>query len=95
MARGKSGLRRPKVCVVLPTLYAASGEAKLADLPRCEAAVLAQVPPGAEVTLTRRVPIWLYLWIGHLLHGRASGLRYVSPPADILEPLEIFKHNPR
>ena len=79
----------------LSTLYAATEQAKLADLPKYEQAALAQVPAGADVTLTGRAPIWLYLRIAHLLHGHANVLRYVSPPAGIPEPLEIFNHNPR
>ena len=75
-------------------LYFATGQAKLGDLPKYEQAVLAQVPPGARVILTGRGPIWLYLRIAHLLHGRANVLSYLSPPAGIHEPLEIFNHNP-
>jgi hypothetical protein len=75
-------------------LYSATGQAKLADLQKYEQAVMAQVAPGARVILTGRGPIWLYLRIAHLLHGRANVLSYLSPPAGIHEPLEIFNHNP-
>lgn len=84
-----------QVSVDLSTLYAATGQAKLADLPAYEAAVLDRVPAGADVTLTGRAPIWLYLRIGHLLHGHANILRYLSVPGGIDEPLTIFNHNPR
>ena len=41
----------------LSTLFAATGQAKLADLPVYEAAVKDLVPPGADVTLTGHAPI--------------------------------------
>ena len=74
------------------TLYAATGQAKLADLSQYEQAVLAQVPPGADVTLTGHAPIWLYLRLAHVLHGRARILSYDSPVTGLVE---IFNHNPR
>jgi len=76
----------------LSTLYSATEQAKLADLPSYEATILAQVPPGADVTLTGRAPVWLYLRIAHVLHGRARMLNYDSP---VTGPVEIFNHNPR
>jgi len=75
----------------LATLYAATGTAKLADLPDYEAAALAQVPPGADVTLTGKAPVWLYLRLAHALHGRARILTYDSP---VTGAVEIFNHNP-
>ena len=82
----------PRVTLDLETLYAATGQAKLADLPAYEAAVLALVPPGADVTLTGRAPVWLYLRLAHALHGRGRVLTYDSP---VTGPVEIFNHNPR
>lgn len=76
----------------LATLYAATEQAKLADLPQYEAAALAQVPAGADVTLTGKAPVWLYLRIAHALHERARILTYNSP---VTGPVEIFNHNPR
>lgn len=75
----------------LATLYAATDQAKLADLPKYEAAVLAQVPPGADVTLTGKAPVWLYLRIAHALHGRVRRLSYDSPVTGLVE---IFNHDP-
>lgn len=75
----------------LEKLYAATGTAKLADLPAYEAAVREQVPPGADVTLTGRAPVWLYLRIAHHLHGRVRILTYDSP---VTGPVEVFNHNP-
>ncbi len=73
------------------TLYAATGTAKLADLPAYEARVCELVPPGADVTLTGPGPVWLYLRLAHRLHGRARNLTYESP---VTGPVEIFNHNP-
>lgn len=75
----------------LSTLYAATGTAKLADLPGYESRVREIVPAGADVTLTGPGPVWLYLRLAHLLHGRARILTYESP---VTSPVEIFNHNP-
>jgi len=75
----------------LSTLYAATEQAKLEDLPQYEAFVLAQLPPGADVTVTGKTPVWLYLRIAHALHGRARILPYDSP---VTGPGEVFDHNP-
>lgn len=75
----------------LSTLYAATGTAKLADLPAYEARVKELVPPGSDVTLTGPGPVWLYLRLAHLLHGRARILTYESP---VTGPVEIYNHNP-
>jgi hypothetical protein len=71
--------------------YAATGTAKLADLPAYEARVRELAPPGADVTLTGNGPIWLYLRLAHAVHGRARKLFYLSP---VTGPVEIFNHNP-
>jgi hypothetical protein len=76
----------------LAELYAATGTAKLGDLPSYETHVRGQVPPGADVTLTGNAPIWLYLRIAHLLHGRARTLSYDSPVTGLVP---IFNHDPR
>ena len=73
-------------------LYATTGQAKLADLPAYEARIKEMIPPGADVTLTGHGPVWLYLRLAHLLHGRARILTYDSP---VSGPVEIFNHNPR
>lgn len=75
----------------LSELYAATGQAKLADLPAYEARVKERVPPGSDVTITGNAPIWLYLRIAHALHGRARILTYNSPVTGLME---IFNHNP-
>jgi hypothetical protein len=80
-----------RVTLDLSTLYAATGQAKLARLPDYIKAALAAVPPGADVTLTGHAPVWLYLKVAHALHGTARILSYDSPPTG---PVEIFNHNP-
>ncbi len=76
----------------ISTLYAATGMAKLGELPNYEAQVREMVAPGADVTLTGPGPVWLYLRLAHTLHGRARVLTYDSP---VTGPVEIFNHNPR
>ena len=76
----------------IATLYAATGTAKLAELPAYEARVKELVPPGADVTLTGPGPVWLYLRLVHALHGRARTLFYDSP---VTGPVQIFNHDPR
>lgn len=76
----------------LSTLYAATGQAKLAELPAYEAAARAAVAPGGDVTLTGPAPVWLYLRIGHSLHGICRSMTYDSP---VTGPVEIFNHDPR
>lgn len=75
----------------LSTLYATTGTAKLADLPAYESRVREMVPAGSDVTLTGPAPVWLYLRLAHLLHGRARILTYESP---VTGPIGIFNHNP-
>ncbi|MBV6501367.1 MAG: hypothetical protein CJBNEKGG_03877 [Prosthecobacter sp.] len=75
----------------LSTLYAATGTAKLADLPAYEAEVKKAVPRGVDVTLTGPGPVWLYLRLAHTLHGIARSLRYDSP---VTGPVVVFNHNP-
>ena len=76
----------------LATLYAATGTAKLADIPAYEARVRELAPAGADVVLTGNAPVWLYLRLAHALHGRARKLFYDSP---VTGPVEIFNHDPR
>jgi hypothetical protein len=75
----------------LCTCSAATGTAKLADLPAYETAVRETVPPGADVVLTGPGPVWLYLRLAHTLHGIARRLRYDSP---VTGPVVVFDHNP-
>jgi hypothetical protein len=80
-----------KMALDVSSLYAATGTAKLADLPAYEARAKELVGPGTEVTLTGQAPVWLYLRLAHALHGRARKLFYDSP---VTGPVEIFNHDP-
>lgn len=46
---------------------------------------------GKDVILTGQGPIWLYLFLAHVLHGKAKILYYSSP---VTGNLMIFDHNP-
>jgi hypothetical protein len=46
---------------------------------------------GKEIVLTGRAPVWLYLKIAHVLHGKARKLIYRSP---VTGDIVIFDHNP-
>lgn len=65
--------------------------AKLASLPDYEREALAQAGEGAEVVLTGKGPVWLYLRLSHVLHGKAKRLIYRAPAAG---DLVIFDHDP-
>ncbi len=73
----------------LSTLY--SGQAKLADLPGYEQQALDLASDGQEVVLTGAAPIWMYLRIAHILHGKSRKLSYCSP---VTGNVVIFDHNP-
>lgn len=75
----------------LSTLYAATGQAKLADLLAYETAAKAAIPPGTDATLTGPGPVWLYLRLAHALHGHCRSLHYDSP---VSGPVLIFDHSP-
>lgn len=92
LAALNSQLSASPMTLDLATLFAGTEQAKLADLPQYEAAAVSAVPPGADVTLTGRAPVWLYLRIAHALHGRVRILSYDSP---VTGPVEIFNHNPK
>lgn len=65
--------------------------AKLADLPAYLQQALDLAGEGAEVVLTGRAPVWLYLVVAHALHGKARKLTYRSP---VTGDVVIFDHNP-
>jgi len=65
--------------------------AKLADIPAYIEKCLEMVSPGSEVTVTGQGPVWLYLKIGHALHGKVRRLIYTSP---VTGEVEIFNHDP-
>jgi hypothetical protein len=75
----------------LSSLYAATGTAKLAELPTYEDEVKRTVPRGVDVTLTGPCPVWLYLRLAHMLHGIARSFR--CDPL-VTGPVIVFDHNP-
>lgn len=75
----------------ISTLYQATGQAKIADLPTYEAAAKYAIPPGGDATLTGPGPVWLYLRLAHALHGHCRSLTYVSP---VTGSILVFDHNP-
>jgi CRISPR-associated DxTHG motif protein len=77
------------VTIDLSTLH--DGVAKLADLPTYERRALELAGEGRTVILTGQAPIWMYLRIAHVLHGKARLLFYSSPvTGDVL----VFSHDP-
>lgn len=73
----------------LSTFY--GDTAKLSDLSLYEKQALELAGDGRNVVLTGRAPVWLYLCVAHILHGRAAKLTYRSP---VTGDVEIFNHNP-
>ncbi|MDQ7012060.1 MAG: CRISPR-associated protein Csx3 [Mariprofundaceae bacterium] len=79
------------ITIDVSSLYAATGTAKLADLPEYVAEAQRQAGSGNVVKLTGPGPVWLYLKIAHALHGRALKLIYDSPASG---EVVIFDHDP-
>ena len=79
------------ITIDISALYAESGAAKLTMLPEYEAAAIRRAGDGDEVTLTGAGPVWLYLRLAHVLHGKVRSLRYNSP---VTGYVMIFDHNP-
>ncbi|HEK86293.1 MAG TPA: hypothetical protein ENO29_08095 [Candidatus Aminicenantes bacterium] len=78
-----------RIEIDVSTLY--EGQAKLKDLDLYLKKVQELAGEGNEIVLFGPGPIWLYLKIAHLLHGKASRLIYQSP---VVKELVIFDHNP-
>lgn len=79
------------ITIDVETLYVGSGNAKLADLSNYEARSKELAGSGNSVTLTGQGPIWLYLRIAHVLHGKVNRLCYHSP---VTGEVVIFDHSP-
>jgi len=65
--------------------------ARLALLPEYLEKAVRLAGEGEEVVLTGAAPIWLYLKVGHALHGKAKRLIYRSP---VTGDVVIFDHDP-
>jgi len=75
----------------ISTLYADTGNAKLADLTTYAEKAQTLAGNGNIVTLTGQGPIWLYLYISHALHGKVVKLQYNSP---VTGDVVIYDHSP-
>jgi len=73
----------------LGTFY--QGVARLEDLPYYVNRAKELAGDGNEVVLTGQAPIWMYLAVGHALHGKARKLIYDSP---VTGEVVIFDHDP-
>lgn len=79
------------ITIDIPSLYADMGTAKLSQLSEYEAEVLRQAGNGKVVKLTGAGPVWLYLRLAHVLHGKALKLLYESPATG---EVVVFDHDP-
>lgn len=79
------------VTIDLSRLFQDSGTAKLADLPTYEALCQQKAGLGNTVKLTGPAPVWLYLRLAHVLHGKVKKLIYHSP---VTGEVIIFDHDP-
>lgn len=75
--------------VDLKVLY--GEQAKLAELQAYVDKARALAGEGNEVVLTGQAPVWLYLKVAHVLHGKARKLIYASP---VTGEVVIFDHDP-
>ncbi len=80
-----------KIMVIIDLSTFFSDTAKLNEIEDYENQALAQAEEGYEITLTGAAPVWLYLRIAHVLHGKAKKLFYSSP---VTGEVSIFDHNP-
>ena len=76
--------------IFIPTLYLAE-TAKLAELDEYIEKAAGLAGEGNDIVLTGAGPVWLYLKIVHILHGKARKLSYRSP---VTGDVVIFDHLP-
>ena len=77
------------ITIDLSTFYLET--AKLDKLPEYEKKAQKLAGEGSSVTLTGAAPVWLYLRIAHVLHGKSKSLIYTSP---VSGEVVIFDHDP-
>lgn len=77
------------IVIDVSKLYA--GTAKLSELSLYEKKAVASASSGEVVVLTGPGPVWLYLRLAHMLHGKAKKLIYRSP---VTGDVTIFNHDP-
>ncbi|WP_045217333.1 CRISPR-associated protein Csx3 [Desulfonatronovibrio magnus] len=80
-----------KIIINLPELFSEDAQAKLVNLEKYKLDCLSLAGEGNDVVLTGPGPVWLYLSLAHILHGKARSLRYSSP---VTGEVVIFDHNP-
>lgn len=78
-------------CIEIDIRSLYTDTAKLADLGTYEQQALAFAGDANDVILTGQGPVWLYLRLAHVLHGKARRLTYRSP---VTGDIVIFDHNP-
>ena len=77
------------ITIDLPKMF--DQTAKLADLPIYQREAREMAGEGQEIVLTGAAPVWLYLRIAHVLHGKARKLIYRSP---VTGDVTVFDHSP-
>ena len=77
------------IVIDISTFY--SDTAKLNEIPSYIDKGIRLAGKGNDVVLTGKGPVWLYLAIGHALHGKAKKLIYRSP---VTGDVVIFNHDP-
>ena len=80
-----------QITIDMEDLYPGKETAKLADLPVYEDRARVLAGSGTQGALTGQGPIWLYLRIAHVLHGKVRKLCYRSP---VTGEVVIFDHSP-
>jgi hypothetical protein len=73
-------MQASKITIDVSSFYAKTGTAKLSALSDYETAALDQAGEGNVVKLTGPGPVWLYLRLAHVLHGKARQLIYTPSP---------------
>ena len=79
------------ITIDISSLYSDTGQAKLSCLEAYKKKCIEIAGTGNNVVLTGAGPVWLYLRLAHLLHGKVRSLSYDSPVTSVVE---IFNHNP-
>lgn len=80
-----------EITINVQDLFGHSALAKLTAMNEYEHKCLQLAGHGTDVVLTGAGPIWLYLRLAHVLHGKARSLWYESP---VTGRVKIFNHNP-
>ena len=79
----------PDVAIDISQLFI--GNARISELDEYIKKVVVLAGEGKDVIITGPAPVWLYLKIGHALHGKAKKLIYRSP---VTGDMVIFDHSP-